>query len=229
LSEISLNYQTTLERFDPKPLANHPALTSLSAHVADVFDLAPLASCAALNRLSLTIGGSSVLDFGPFRGHAALASVSVDYAGSQPALDLSFVRDLPALVDLSISGGDWKTLDLEPLRGLALRSVTLTRQYTSKVDIALLAQPALEHLMLQDLEIKEGYLDLMPLARCTKLRFFSLIGADIGTLEVSGLAKLQQLHRFDPPNVKNMLMMASAGPITAPGLKAWSKNIGVED
>jgi hypothetical protein len=229
LAEMSLNYKTVLERFDATPLAGHPALSSLSLDVAEAFDLAPLASCPKLSRLAMNIGGSRVPDMAPFQGHATLASVSIDCRGSQPSIDLSFVRDLPALEDISISGGDWKTLDLEPLRGLALRSVGLHRQYTAQVDLALLAQPALEHLYLQDLEIKEGYLDLFPLAKCTKLRQLSLLGAEIGTLEVSGLAKLQNLHRFDPPNVKQMMMMASAQPITAPGLKAWSANIGVDD
>ena len=228
LAEISLNYETTLDALDLGPLAGHPALSSLSANVARAIDLAPLAECRALTRLALSIGGDDVLDFAPLRGHATLASVAVDYTGMQRALDLAFVRDLPALTSLSIAGGEWRTLDLSPLAGRALESLTLHRQYISSVDLSIVAQPALEFLMLQELEIEEGYLDLLPLARCPKLRFLSLLGNEVGTLEVSGLAKLQHLKRFDPPNFKSMMMSSRFEPIAAPGLLAWKASIGVD-
>ena len=228
LTEISLNYETTLGTLDLRPLAGHPALASLSAQVARTIDLAPLAECRALRQLSLSIGGSEVLDFAPLRGHAALASVAIDYTGTQAALDLAFVRDLPALTSLSIGGGEWRTLDLSPLAGRALESLTLNEQYISSVDLSIVAQPALEHLMLQGLEIRDGYLDLLPLARCTKLRFLSLLGNEVGTLEVSGLTKLQHLQRFDPPNFKSMMMSSRFEPIVAPGLLAWKDSIGVD-
>jgi hypothetical protein len=228
LTEIGLNYQSTLESLDLAPFANHPALTSFRATVADVVDLTPLATCRALTSLSLTIGGSRVLDFTPLHGHPTLADVAVSYSGSQTALPLDFARELPALTSIHIAGGDWTTLDLEPVRGLPLRSVTLIKQYITKVDLAVLAQPALEHLMLQELEINEGYLDLLPLAACKQLRFLSLLGAEVGTLEVSGLAKLEHLTRFDPPNYKSMMMSASMEPITSPGLQKWRDSIGVD-
>ncbi|CAN5609066.1 hypothetical protein BH11MYX1_BH11MYX1_56110 [soil metagenome] len=44
--------------------------------------------------------------------------------------------------------------------------------------------------MLQNLEISLAWLDLHELARCPKLRFLSLVGAELGTLDVSTLAKL---------------------------------------
>jgi hypothetical protein len=228
LAEMSFNYATELEALDLSPLASHAALSSLSARVARTIDLSPLAGCRALTRLALSIGGGDVLDFAPLHGHPTLASLALDYTGMQPALDLAFTRELPALESLSIAGGEWRTLDLSPLAGRALKSLTLHRQYISKVDLSIVAQPALEHLMLQELEIAEGYLDLLPLARCTRLRFLSLMGNEVGTLEVSGLAKLEHLSRFDPPNVKAMMMSEQFAPIVAPGLLVWKTNIGVE-
>jgi hypothetical protein len=228
LEEISLNYRTTLETLDLAPLAGHPGLTSFSARVATVVDLTPFATCRKLNSLALSIGGDEVLDFAPLHGHRTLASVSIDYAGMQPALDLSFTKKLPALESLSISGGEWRTLDLRPLKGRALRSLALYRQYISKVDLDVIAQPALEHLMLQELEINEPYFSLLELRRCPKLKFVSLLGNEIRSLDVSGLAKLKELRRFDPPNCKEMMMMPQFTPITAPGLLVWQDSIGVD-
>jgi hypothetical protein len=72
LTEISLNYETTLGALDLRPLAGHPALASLSARVERTIDLSPLAECRALQRLSLSIGGSEVL--GSWPGKTASAS-----------------------------------------------------------------------------------------------------------------------------------------------------------
>jgi hypothetical protein len=82
--------------------------------------------------------------------------------------------------------------------------------------------------MLQDLEIATGYLDLMPLSVCKDLQFLSLLSAEVGTLEVSGIAKLERLTRFDAPNFKSMMMSPTFEPITSPGLLRWKDNIGVE-
>jgi len=227
LSDLFLSTTTTLELLDLAAVAGQPAIESVTAHVARPFDLGPLARCPALRSVSFTID-DGVLDFTPLHGHPTLAGVSLDYAGMQPALDLGFTRALPALIDLQIAGGEWRSLDLEPLRGLPLRALTLIRQYLSKVDLELVAQPALEHLMLQDLELNESYLDLIALSRCVKLRFLSLLRAEVGTLDVGGLAKLAKLTRFDPPNFKSMTMAAALQPVVAPGLAAWSRNIGLD-
>jgi hypothetical protein len=227
LTELFLSTETALAGLDLSALANHPALESFRAHVKSGIDLRPLASCP-LRSLSIDSDGSEPFDLSPFAGHRTLANVSLSFSGTQSHLDLSFVRTLPALESLSIDGGNWKTLDLEPLRGLPLRSFTLIRQYVSSVDLSILAQPALEHLMLQDLEIREGYFDLLPLSRCTELRFLSLLGNEVGTLEVSGLAKLGKLQRFDPPNFKQMMMSATMEPITSPGLAKWRGNLGID-
>ena len=169
-----------------------------------------------------------VLDFTPLYGHPTLSNVSIECAGDQPSFDLVFARGLPALTHLSLSGGEWRSLDLEPLRGLPLRGLTLIHQYIANVDLTAIAQPALEHLMLQELEIREGYMDLFPLACCKQLRFLSLLHAEVGTIDVSGIAKLTRLTRFDAPNFKSMMMAASFQPIEAPGLKRWQANIGVD-
>jgi hypothetical protein len=227
LTELFLSTESSLEALDLAPLAGHPALESITAHVATPCDLAPLASCRRLRSVSLTID-DGIVDFTPLHGHPALEHVGVTCAGDQPSFDLGFARALPALSNLSLAGGEWRRLDLEPLRGLPLQHVYLTKQYISKIDLALFAQPALESLMLQDLEINEGYLDTFPLARCTRLRFLSLMGAEVGTFEVTGLAKLANLQRFDPPNAKTMVMMAKAQPIASPGLLRWRDHIGVD-
>lgn len=228
LAEMSLSYTTALEGLDLGPLARHPALRSIDATIAGPIDLAPLAGCAELRTLSLTVHGDELLDLAPLRGHATLERLALTYDGNQPHLDLSFVRDFPSLAHLSISGGEWRTLDLAPLEGLPLASLTLTRQYISSVDLGQIAQPALTHLMLQDLEINEAYLDLTALRSCKELQFLSLHGNEVGTLEVSGLAKLEHLTRFDPPNFKSMMMGADVEPIVAPGLLAWRDSIGVD-
>lgn len=228
LTEISLSYRTALEGLDLGPLARHPSLQSFSATVAGPIDLAPLASCAALRWLRLTVHGDELLDLAPLRGHAALESLALAYEGSQAQLDLSFVRDLPALTSLDIEGGEWRTLDLAPLEGLPLTYLALTRQYISSVDLYRIVQPALRSLMLQDLEIREDYLDLSPLRRCKELQFLSLHGNEVGTLDVGGLAKLEHLQRFDPPNVKSMMMSSDDEPIVAPGLLAWRDEIGID-
>ena len=228
LEEMSFNYKTTLESLDLTPLAGHPALTSLSANVATTIDLSPLATCSKLSGLSLSIGGDEVVDFTPLHGHPTLARLGLDYTGMQPALDLAFTAELPALESLGIAGGEWRTLDLSPLKGRPLRSLTLHRQYISKVDLDTIAQPELEHLMLQELEINEPYFSLLELRRCPKLKFVSLLGNEVRTLDVSGLAQLAELRRFDPPNVKEMMIAASFAPITAPGLLAWKDNIGID-
>lgn len=227
LEELSLSSSSVLDALDLTPLAHHPALGSLTATVAKPPDLAPLAS-TRMTRLSIDLDGREVLDFRPLHGHATLAHLALGFLGTQSELDLSFVRELPALESLSIDGGDWKTLDLSPLEGLPLTSFTLARQYVAEVDLSILAQPALEHLMLQDLEIHQGYLSLLPLAKCTKLRFLSLAGAEVGTLEVTALSKLKDLARFDPPNFKSMMMDPSGTPILSKGLARWEASIGIE-
>ncbi len=138
------------------------------------------------------------------------------------------MRALPALNSVAIAGGAWRELDLEPLRGLSLRSLTLIRQHVTTVDLRAIAQPALTHLMLQNLEIRADYMNLSPLSVCKDLQFLSLLGAEIGTLEVSGIAKLPRLGRFDAPNFKSMMMAPSFAPILSPGLLRWKDNIGVE-
>lgn len=227
LTELFLSTDSALDAPDLSALTNHRALESFTAHVKAGIDLRPLATCP-LRSLSLDGDGAESFDLSAFAGHSTLSTVSLSFSGTQSVLDLSFARTLPALDSLSIDGGNWKTLDLEPLRGLPLRSFTLVRQYVSEVDLHVLAQPALEHLMLQDLEIREGYFDLLPLSRCTGLRFLSLLGNEVGTLEVSGLAKLAKLQRFDAPNFKQMVMSAMMEPIVAPGLAKWRAYIGVE-
>ncbi|HEX4515014.1 MAG TPA: hypothetical protein VH054_15820, partial [Polyangiaceae bacterium] len=154
--------------------------------------------------------------------------VWIDCRGEQPAIDLAFLRTLPALNSVGIAGGAWRVLDLEPLRGLPLRSVTLVRQHLAAVDLSAIAQPALTHLMLQDLEIRADYMDLSPLVVCKDLQFLSLLSAEVGTLDVSGIAKLARLARFDAPNFKSMTMAPSFAPIVSPGLLRWKDNIGVE-
>jgi hypothetical protein len=227
LRELFLSSATALNNLDLGPLAGHGALASLTACVEKAIELGPLAS-TPLTSLSMRVGGASVIDFVPLRGHRTLKSVALDFCGTQAKLDLSFARDLPALESLSIAGGDWTELDLRPLEGISLRSLTLHKMFIAGVDLELIAQPALEHLMLQDLEIRVGYLDLGPLAKCTKLRFLSLHGNEVGTIEVSALARLADLGRFDPPNFKNMLVSAHVTPIVSPGLRRWEASIGVE-
>jgi hypothetical protein len=224
--DVRLSSETSLETVDLAPLAGQ-RFQSLTAHVARPIDLTPLAKCRGLEYVTFSID-EGVIDFSPLAGHATLKRVSIDCCGEQPALDLSFVRTLPALTDLAVAGGEWRTLDLEPLRGLPLRSLSLTRQYVSSIDLSAFAQPALTHLMLQDLEIRAGYLDLMPLSVCKDLQFLSLLSAEIGTIDVSGIAKLPRLARFDAPNFKSMMMSPTFAPIAAPGLARWKDNIGVE-
>ncbi|MBA3394583.1 MAG: hypothetical protein H0T89_18195 [Deltaproteobacteria bacterium] len=222
---LSSTLSSVLDALDVGPLAGR-TFASLTAAVAGPIDLAPLSACR-LRSLSLDIGGSTALDLTPLREHPTLDHVHLAFH-DQPALDLSFATSMPALRSLSISGGEWRTLELAPLRGLPLTSLTLARQYISSVPLEVIAQPALEHLMLQELEINEGYLDLMPLHVCTKLQFLSLHQNEVGTLEVSALAGLATLRRFDPPNFKSMMMSAHAEPIVSPGLSRWRDNIGVE-
>ena len=224
LVDTRLSYETSLEQLDLTALTSAQTIT---ARVAKPIDLAPLARCSGLTSVTFRID-DGVLDFTPLHGHPTLARVAIDCTGNQAAFDLAFARELPTLTSLSLAGGEWRSLDLEPLRGLPLQSLTLHRQYIATVDFTTIAQPALEHLMLQELEIREPYLDLSPLAVCTQLRFLSLLGAEVGTLEVSGLAKLARLTRFDPPNVKSMMMAPQFEPIVAPGLARWRNNIGVE-
>ncbi len=224
LADLTLSGDRDLEGLDLSPLAGHPALVSLTARTATVVDLAPLAE-TPLQSLTLDVGGAEALDFGPLRGHPSLARLAITHRGTLTAIDLSFVRDLPALRSFHLAGGDWRTLDLSPLRGLPLTSVTLTHQYITAVDLELLAQPALEHLLLQHLEIAVGYWDLSPLARCPSLAHLSLLGAEVGTLELTALAGLEKLRRFDPPNVKNM-MVQEGTKLVAPGLAVFRANIG---
>lgn len=145
LSELFLSTSSVIDALDLSPLAKHPALTSLTATIARAPDLTPLAS-TKLTSLSITLDGKGTLDFRPLHGHPTLEDLELGFVGTQKKLDLSFLRELPALTTLTIDGGDWKTLDLSPLEGLPLRSFTLVRQYIKKVDLALLAQPALEEL-----------------------------------------------------------------------------------
>lgn len=224
LADLTLSGDRDLEGLDLAPLMGHPAIASLTARVATVVDLTPLA-VTPLRSLTLDVGGAATLDFAPLRGHPSLERLALTYRGSQAAIDLSFARDLPALRSFHLAGGDWRTLDLAPLRGLPLTSVTLTHQYITEVDLEILAQPALEHLMLQHLEIAVGYWDLSPLARCPSLAHVSLLGAEVGTLELTALAQLEKLRRFDPPNVKNMVVQEGT-KLVAPGLAAWRANIG---
>lgn len=169
LTELSLSYDTSLETLELGPLAGHPALESFRATVACPIDLAPLASCPKLQSLAFGIHGEELFDFTPLRGHATLARLALTYYGTQAHLDLSFVRDLPALKSLELAGGAWRTLDLAPLEGLALESLTLVDQHIASVDLSLIAQPALTHLMLQNLEIDEPYGHLGALKQCTEL------------------------------------------------------------
>jgi hypothetical protein len=224
LGDLFLSTTTALVDLDVTALTGHPSLASLTARVADVFALAPLAT-TPIRSLTLTVEGAHTPDFSPLAGHKTLSDVSLTCAGTQAALDLSFVRTLPKLQSLDISGGDWKTLDLEPLRELPLRSLTLSQQYIAEVDLKVIAQPALEHLMLQDLEIRKDYWDLFPLRHCPNLQFLSLLGGELGTLELTGIAGLARLRRFDPPNVKSMLVDEGT-ELLAPGLAPWRGNIG---
>jgi hypothetical protein len=224
LKDFFLSTSSVLESLDLSALEGHRGIESLTAAVKAPFDLTPLAS-TTIESLSIDLAGSKTLDFKPLYKHKTLASVSLGFLGTQKKLDLSFVRELPKLTSLSIDGGDWKTLDLSPLKGIKLESFTLIRQYVSEVDLKLIAQPALEQLMLQELEIKEGYWALSPLAVCKDLQFLSLLGAEVGTLDVTALAKLPKLRRFDAPNFKQMM---SAVPVSSPGLLAWKDSIGVE-
>jgi len=226
LIDLFLSTSSVIDALDLAPLAKHPALASLTATIARAPDLTPLAS-TKLTSLSLTLDGKGTLDFRPLHGHPTLENVALGFIGTQKKLDLSFLRELPALTTLTIDGGDWKTLDLSPLEGLPLRSVTLVHQYIKKVDLALLAQPALEELTLADLEIRERFFSLFPLARCTKLRSLSLEGAEIGMLDVSALANKKTLRVFTSSN-GSLTMMPSAAPILAPGLKRWAAHIGIE-
>ena len=225
-SELYLSTSSVIDALDLSPLAKHPALTSLTATIARAPDLTPLAS-TKLTSLSITLDGKGTLDFRPLHGHPTLEDLELGFVGTQKKLDLSFLRELRALTTLTIDGGDWKTLDLSPLEGLPLRSFTLVRQYIKKVDLALLAQPALEELTLAELDLRERFFSLFPLARCTKLRSLSLEGAEIGMLDVSALAKKKTLREFTPPN-GSLTMMPSAAPILAPGLKRWAAQIGIE-
>lgn len=227
LGELSLSGDTVLEALDLAPLAGATALTSLRATVAHPPDLAPLAELP-LTSLAIDLDGSDTLDLRPLYGHPTLSTLSLGFLGTQASLSLGFARELPKLTSLSIDGGNWKELDLTPLKGLPLRSFTLVRQYVSAVDLTLIAQPSLEHLMLQELDVREGYWSLAPLRVCKDLVFLSLLGAEVGTLEVGALAKLEKLRRFDPPNVKSMMMSPEEGPIVAPGLLRWQGQIGVE-
>lgn len=224
LTEMTLSGDRLLEALDLSPLESHAALGWLTARVASAIDLAPLAT-TPLQSLTLHVGGAQTLDFTPLAGHPGLAHVALTYCGTQASLDLSFVRTLPALRTLHVAGGDWRELDLSPLRGLALTSVTLTHQYLTDVDLDVIAQPALEHLLLQELEIAKAYWDLAPLGRCPRLTHLSLLGAEIGTLELTAIAGLTSLRRFDAPNVKAM-MVQEGKAILAPGLAAWRANIG---
>lgn len=219
LTEMSLSYETALETIDLAPLAGHPALSSLSFTVKKRVDLAPLARTPLA---SLAFDCAEAVDLSVLRGHPTLATLAVGIIGDGvTSLDLGVVRDLPKLRSLSVSGGDWRELDLAPLRGLSLESLSLYKQYIEKVDLGIVAQPALESLMLQELELREGYLDLHELAASPKLRFLSLLGAEVGTLDVSTLARLPALDRFDLPNYKEMTRMP--GPIASPAIARLEK------
>ncbi len=221
---------------DLAPLAGQPALNSLTLPVAPSVDLAPLLACPSLEHLTLQVGGDGRLALDALAAHPALHTLGLTFK-DQPTLDLSFARELPALRSLSIEGGEWQELDLSPLAGCRLQSITISSQYITEVDLSHVAGPDLEVLFLQDLEcasldlaplrtcerlnhlsiqsfpkLGQGapdrrWLDLSPLASCRSLSWFSLAGNELDYLDLSPLAKLPNLTHFTRPRGYRDLVM----------------------
>jgi hypothetical protein len=206
-----------------------------------------------LEWLDLSVSGSAPPRFEALAGHPTLRHLALAFE-NQPELSLEFVRALPALRSVSITGGGWRTLDLEPLRGVPLEYLSLSHQYIADVDLDPIAGPALRRLVLADLESVS--LDLSPLARCPglvsldiqsmmkleprsgfaldlrplsetrALECLDLVHTLLGYLDLSPLTKLAKLRYFEPPNATtDMVIGPYALPIVAPALRGYEAHV----
>jgi len=141
-------------------------------------DLAPLASCRALERLELSRNALDRIevDLAPLRGHPSLRrldlSGDITMASSEPTVGRLLLTELPALEELDLYLNAMTTIDLGPLSSSAgLRRLDLSWNHLES-------------------------LDLGPLAVCTKLEALCLHVNRLASLDLGPLAGLEGLQRW---------------------------------
>lgn len=201
-----------IPELDLAPLRGHPGLEQVSLALAGRPELAPLAACPALRTLSLRFSGAAPV---ALDGLAAsrLESLSLWFDGAASV-------DLAPLAGLRLKhvtlGGTLAALDLEPLSGQPLASVTVQCGPLTEIALHPVCGPDLEYLCVSHTAIEE--LVLLALARCPRLHTLRLYPGEMRWVDVSGIARLEALTQLELPNHKSLFLEVPRDEIVCPGL-----------